>query len=282
MTQARSDVSTALAAPGGLLLRGVSVERGRRTVVSDVTCHLRAGRIWGLLGPNGAGKSTLLEAVAGALPLQAGSVSVAGELLSPLHKMARARRVALVGRESRELSLSVRALVELGRFPYRAPLSALTADDVEHIERALASARVSHLSERNVGTLSQGEAQRAHFARALCQAPSVLLLDEATAHVDLSHREEMLEHLRDFTGSGGTVLLALHDLDLAARHCDGLVVLENGRLVATGTPAEVLDRDLLGRVFGVDAELVTDARGSSLRVYGASKGSPSGVRRIHP
>jgi iron complex transport system ATP-binding protein len=268
--------------PNGLLLKDVSVARSRRFGLREVSCHLGAGRIWGLLGPNGAGKSTLLEAISGALPIAAGTIGVAGELLGPLDRKARARKVALVGRETRDIALSVRALVELGRFPHLESLAGLGPDDAAHVERALASASVEHLAERLVATLSQGEAQRAHFARALCQAPALLLLDEATAHVDLSHREQMLEHLSAFTTAGGTVLMALHDLDLAARHADGLLVLEHGRLVACGTPAEVLTRELLGRVFGVEAELVRDARGSSLRVYGASKGSPSALGKTAP
>lgn len=268
--------------PSGLLLKDVTLHRGRRVVVHDLSVHLGGGRVWGLLGPNGAGKSTLLEAVAGALPLEKGSVSVAGELLSPLDRRARARRVALVGRESHELSLSVQALVELGRFPHRAPFDGLRPEDAEHVDRALESAGVEHLRERQMTTLSQGEAQRVHFARALCQQPSLLLLDEATAHVDLAHREEMLLKLRDFAGAGGTVLLALHDLDLAARRCDGLLVLDGGRLVAMGAPSEVLTPELLANVFDVEAELVRDPRGSSLRVYGASEGKPSGLRKTSP
>ncbi len=274
-TRARSDVA-------GLLAHDVTVRRGRRLVLSGLSLRLPPGRVWGLLGPNGAGKSTLLEAIVGTLPLESGTLSVDGARLDDLDARARARRVALVGRETGELSLSVRALTELGRFAHRGPLEGLRKRDEELVDAALADAGVSPLASRSLTTLSQGEAQRAHFARALAQSPSLLLLDEATAHVDLAHREEMLARLRRFADSGGTALAALHDVDLAARHADGLVVLHEGRVVAVGAPREVLTTQLLRDVFGVDAQLVEDERGSSLRVYGALRAPPENDRKAAP
>jgi iron complex transport system ATP-binding protein len=265
--------------PNGLLAAGISVRRGSHAVFSELSLQLPARRVWGLLGPNGAGKSTLLEAIVGALPLAAGTLAIDGAPLARLDAKGRARKVALVGREVSDVSLRVRELVELGRFPHLASLAAFNEADAGRVDRAILDAGMVHLADRLVSTLSQGEAQRAHFARALAQAPALLLLDEATAHVDLAHREEMMGRLRRFAEGGGTVLAALHDLDLAARHCDGLVVLDRGELVAVGTPEEVLRPELLQSVFQVDAELIEDERGSVLRVYGASRTRDVGGRK---
>jgi iron complex transport system ATP-binding protein len=244
------------------------VRRGASSVLHDVCLRLERGQLWALLGRNGSGKSTLLAALIGAIPIDSGKVFLEGRKLYDCSRMERARAVALVGCElTRDTSLSVRALVELGRLPHRTRFG-LSTHDTAAVEAALKDTDCLALAARPLFALSDGERQRVLWARALAQQPSLLLLDEATGHLDLSHRERTLLRTRDFVARGGAALAVLHDLDLAVRHCTHVAVLDQGRLVASGAPRTILNTALLREVFGVDARIEHSPEGPHLRIFG--------------
>jgi iron complex transport system ATP-binding protein len=235
-----------------LSITAVGTRLGGRWVVDGVDATPPPGALTGLLGPNGAGKTTLLRLVAGLLDPEAGAVLVDDVPVHTIARRERARRIALLEQES---SLTVREVVALGRIPYRT----LWGSDPDEgaVDRALAATDAAHLADRAWSALSGGERQRVHVARALAQEPDLLLLDEPTNHLDVSAQLSLLRFVRDL---GRTTVAALHDLNLAAAYCAHVLVLSGGRLVAAGDPREVLTADLVRRVYGVDAEVLTHPR----------------------
>jgi iron complex transport system ATP-binding protein len=259
----------ALVPPPRLELDRLTVERAGLRVLADVSLSLRPGELWALVGPNGAGKSTLIEAIVGALPSAAGEIRLEGIGLGRRDVRARARTVALVGSGScRDVELSVQSVVELGRLPYLGLWGGLGKADLRAVAYALREADCSALAGRLVSRLSDGERQRVQFARALAQEPRVLLMDEATAHLDLGHRYAMLGRVRRFTALGGTALVVMHDLELALCHATHAALLHRGSVYGAGPVERVLTVDALRTVFGVETEILRHARGSSVHVLG--------------
>ncbi|WP_406092419.1 ABC transporter ATP-binding protein [Kitasatospora purpeofusca] len=230
----------------------VSVDLAGVRLVHEVTLTAAAGQVVGLVGPNGSGKSTLLRCVYRALRPAAGAVLLGGEEVHRLAPREAARRVAALPQEhSAEFDFTVAEVVGMGRLPHRrGALAGPSAADEEHCAAALGRVGAGHLAGRGFLSLSGGEKQRVLIARALVQEPRVLVLDEPTNHLDITHQLEVLALVRE---AGTTVLTALHDLNLAAGHCDLLYVLAEGRIVASGPPAEVLEPALLAEVFKVRA-----------------------------
>ncbi|MFJ9623221.1 ABC transporter ATP-binding protein [Streptomyces sp. NPDC101181] len=232
----------------------VSVERAGARLVDEVTLNAPDGQLVGLVGPNGSGKSTLLRCVYRALRPSAGAVRIGGDDLHAMSAREAARRLAALPQEATaEFDFTVAETVAMGRIPHQGAVSRATEEDRLRCARALDAVGAAHLSERGFLTLSGGEKQRVLIARALAQQPRVLALDEPTNHLDIAHQLEILALVR---ASGLTVLTALHDLNLAARHCDLVHVIDGGRIVASGTPHEVLTTELLADVFGVRAHRV--------------------------
>ncbi|MBB4685504.1 ABC transporter ATP-binding protein [Amycolatopsis jiangsuensis] len=237
-----------------LSLQGVSVTAGGRKLVEEITLEAQQGRFVGLVGPNGSGKSTTLRAAYHVLKPSAGAVLVDGRPVESMAPRVRARAIAAVAQESHaEFDFTVSEAVAMGRQPHHGLLDRITAGDRKVCEAALAQVGLTHLADRGVLTLSGGERQRVLIARALAQQPRILVLDEPTNHLDIRHQLEILTLARE---SGLTVLAALHDLNLAAAMCDTVYVLGDGRLVASGTPEQVLTPRLLADVFGVHAHVV--------------------------
>ncbi|MGW4208648.1 ABC transporter ATP-binding protein [Lentzea sp. NPDC004789] len=224
-------------------LTGVTV----RGIVADITLNASA-EVVGIVGPNGSGKSTTLRCVYRALKPDAGAVLIDGENVHKRHGLA--RELAALTQESQvEFDFTVAEVVEMGRLPHdRDP-----ARDRRVVAAALATVDVAHLADRSFLSLSGGERQRVLIARAIAQEPRVLVLDEPTNHLDIRHQLDVLALAR---GLGVTVLTVLHDLNLAASYCDRLHVLDEGRLVASGTPEEVLVPELIAKVFHVTAHVV--------------------------
>ncbi|PFG35997.1 iron complex transport system ATP-binding protein [Flavimobilis soli] len=245
--------------PGaGLRVTGATWSVEDRRVVDEIAFTTPAGTVTGVLGPNGSGKSTLLRALAGALRLDDGEASFGADDLLRMRRRERARRVALVEQDSApDRSITVRAAVLLGRIPHRSLLAGdSTADDAAAMT-ALVRVGMADLADRDLATLSGGERQRVHVARALAQEPELMLLDEPTNHLDVSAQIRVLDLLRSLSGEGVTVLTALHDLNLAASYCDRVVLLARGRVVAVGTPLEVLTPELVKHVYDVRCEVLT-------------------------
>ncbi|MGI8311442.1 ABC transporter ATP-binding protein [Saccharopolyspora hattusasensis] len=231
----------------------VSWSRGGAAIVNGIRIEVEPGSTLGLLGPNGSGKSSLLRLLAGLRQPSSGRVLVDDVDITGIGRRALARRIALVEQESTtELDITVTEVVSLGRTPHRSSWGTAQDTDAEAVRRALMHADLEALADRRWHTLSGGERQRVQIARALAQQPTELLLDEPTNHLDIAHQFALLELVRRLPV---TAVVALHDLNLAATFCDGLVVLQRGAVVAAGSPAEVLTEDLVRTVYGVECAI---------------------------
>jgi iron complex transport system ATP-binding protein len=238
--------------------RGITWSAGGRLIVDGVYCHVDPGSLVGVIGPNGSGKSSFLRCLAGLRSADDGVILVAGDTIGSLGRREVAKRMAFLDQETvADLPLTVLEVVMLGRTPHKRLFDRDDDRDRAIVARALAATELTGFEERAWDTLSGGERQRARIARAITQEPSILLLDEPTNHLDVSHQLQVLRLVR---GLGLACLAALHDLNLAAMFCDALIVLHEGRVVATGTPAEVLTTSLVRAVYGVDCDIVTHPR----------------------
>ncbi|MFF5113607.1 ABC transporter ATP-binding protein [Streptosporangium sp. NPDC000509] len=237
-----------------LVLDEISVSVDGTALLRDLALTVGPRQVVGLIGPNGSGKSTALRCVYRTLRPTGGVVRIDGRDLDRIPLRESARMIAALTQEGgSDLDFTVEETVALGRTPHLHGNQALSARERELCHRAMARMEVSHLADRGVLSLSGGERQRVLVARALVQEPQVLILDEPTNHLDLHHQLRLLSMLK---GSGLSVLVTLHDLNLAASACDRLAVLFQGSLVACGPPAEVLSGALLRDVFGVAATVV--------------------------
>ncbi len=243
---------------------------GRHAVLDSVDLVLEPGQLCVVVGPNGSGKTTLVRVLAGVLDPHAGRVELSGRRLAELSRREIARQLAVVPQETQvPFPFRVREMVAMGRAPHLGPLGREGPSDHAAVRGALETLGLVALAERHFPTLSGGEKQRVILARALAQETPVLLLDEPTAHMDLGHRIHTFEWLRSWvTARPGAraVLLVTHDLILAAHFADRLVLLDRGHAVAQGAPAEVLTRERIGEVYGVDAEVSRDRSGRVLIV----------------
>ena len=235
-----------------------------RRLLDSIDLDAHSGQLVGLLGPNGSGKTTLLRLLAGLRRPEAGTVDYDGTDVRDLGRRALAQRLAVVEQDvSAHDTLTVRQVVELGRIPFRGRFDALTERDSRIVEAALRRANIADKQRQSWHTLSGGERQRAQLARALAQEPRELLLDEPTNHLDIRHQLELLELLGSL---GVTCIIALHDLNLAARYCDHLVLLERGHVVASGAPEAVLTPERLTQVYGVHVLVDREPVAGVLRV----------------
>ena len=235
---------------------GVAVRLGGRMVVRDVTARLAGGQLVGIIGPNGAGKSTLVRAMLGLLPLAAGEVRIDDAPLARLSPRALARRIAYLPQgQTLHWPLSVERLVALGRLPHLAPFSALRDGDRAAVEQAMRRADVLDLKDRDATALSGGERARVMLARALAVEAAALIVDEPLASLDPGHQLDVMALLQAEARAGQLVVAVLHDLTLAARCCDRLLLIASGRLLADGPPAMVLTAERLAEVYGIRARL---------------------------
>jgi iron complex transport system ATP-binding protein len=237
-------------------LRGVSVSYGGGLhALEDVNLTIRTGEICAILGPNGAGKSTLVKVLSGAIAPSHGAVTVMGEPLARLDRRAIARRIAVVPQSAEvALGFTVREVVMMGRAPYQGAWMVASDQDEEVVERTLAACDLETLRDRRVDTLSGGEQQRVAIARALAQEAKVLVLDEATVHLDVRHFIALSELVhRQVRERGLACLMVLHDLNAAAQYADRVALMKAGRLVAHGTIEQVMTYRRLKEVF--EAEL---------------------------
>ncbi|MEH3046751.1 ABC transporter ATP-binding protein [Sphingomonas adhaesiva] len=231
----------------------LGVTLGQRHVVRDVSLAWQAGTFVGVLGPNGAGKSTLVRALLGLLP-HSGTVAIDGAPRAALSRAEIARRIAYLPQgQTLHWPVTVERLVALGRLPHLAPFSRLSPADRDAVAAAMARADVAHLAHRTATELSGGERARVLLARALAVGAPALIADEPLASLDPAHQIEGMELLRAQADAGGLVVAVLHDLTLAARFCDRVLVLANGVVAADGTPRDVLTPALLAQVYGITA-----------------------------
>jgi iron complex transport system ATP-binding protein len=246
-----------------LVIDGLGVELGGTTVLEEVDATADRGRFVGIVGPNGAGKTTLLRTIAGAVDPAVGRVTVDGARIHDLTSKAASRLVAKVPQDTTVgFEFDVRTVVEMGRNPHRSRFDGWTDTDAAAVEQALDRTNTRQFADRGIATLSGGERQRVLLARALAQDAPLLLLDEPTGSLDINHQVRTLELVGDLVSEGRTALAAIHDLDLAARFCDELLLLSEGGVVAAGPPPAVLTeskiRDAFGASVVVSENPVTD------------------------
>lgn len=240
---------------------GLQVALSGKSILKGLDFSLEAGRWNGLLGPNGSGKTTLLRTIAGLIPY-AGSVALHDKEISAWTRRDMARRVAFV-RQTHAISFDFRVidLVLLGRAPHKSLLSVYDHADERQASDALGRLDLDGFEERSFHSLSGGEQQRVFLAQALVQEADLLILDEPTTYLDVHHQFEFMEHVRTLVDAGKTVIGAVHDLEMAARFADHLLIMDQGELVGSGQPAQVLTADLLARVFRMEASVVLNDEG---------------------
>ena len=245
-----------------LRLAGVALRLGARPVLNGVDLAVAPGEVVGLLGRNGAGKTSLLRVAGGLAAPDAGAVELEGRPLAALARRERARAVAFVPQETHfPFPYSVAEVVLMGRAPHLGFLGFEGRADRDAATAAMTQLGIEALAERSVLSLSGGERQLAVVARALAQAPRLLLLDEPTAFLDLRHRLAVLSRVRAFAAAGGAALVVSHDLAVAARACDRLALLVDGRILAAGPPAAVLTPAHLREAFAIEADVVATPDG---------------------
>lgn len=258
-----------------LALDELSVDFGATEILSAVSLTAEAGELVGLVGPNGAGKTTLLRAIQGIIQPTQGTVTVDGQAVGDLSARARGRHIASVPQETGlSFSFPVEQAVAMGRNPHIGRFGTTDETDRQKIQAALDKTRLTAFVDRPVTELSGGERQRVLLARAFAQDAPLLLLDEPTANLDINHAINTLELVRSVVDDGTAAVAAIHDLDLAARYCDRLVLLADGAVLAAGSPESVLTRERLKTAFGVETVISSDPATNSPRVTALSTTEP--------
>ncbi|GHD23332.1 ATP-binding cassette domain-containing protein [Tianweitania populi] len=238
-------------------LAGVSFRVPGRTIIEGLDLRLEVGHIHGLIGPNGSGKSTLVKMLARQEVPADGSIHFRGEDLRQEGDRAFARRLAYLPQFMPSTDgMNVEEFVSLGRFPWHGTFGRFTVEDRAKVEEAMEQTGVTAFRLRLVDTLSGGERQRVWLALLLAQDTECLVLDEPTSALDISHQTEMLDLVRTLAKKRGlSVVVVLHDINMAARICDRLVAMGAGRVVADGTPAEIMRPDVLQQIYGISMGL---------------------------
>ncbi|MGY4857864.1 ABC transporter ATP-binding protein [Cryobacterium sp. AP23] len=285
MTDPSTDpASSAATGPAGneFVVEGLSVLYGERVAVDAVSTVLPAGRITAVIGPNGCGKSTLLRALAGLVRPDRGRISLGGTDIGRIRTKEYARRVAVLPQSPvAPDGLTVADLVSRGRDPYRRWYDQWSRADESLVHDTLRATGLELLADRPLDSLSGGQRQRAWIAMAVAQRTGVLLLDEPTSFLDVAHQLEVLALVEELHATlGVTVVMVLHELSLAAKHADHLVAMKDGRIITSGTPAEVVTGAVLAEVFGIEADILTDRQTGRPIVIptGLSQPTPQGQR----
>jgi len=249
-----------MTAARSLVAEDVTLAYGDRTVVEHLDLTLAPGRITAIVGANGCGKSTLLRALARLLAPREGRVVLDGKALTTLHPKAVARVLGLLPQSPiAPEGILVADLVGRGRNPHQKLLASWNKEDYKAVADALEATGIADLAERPVDELSGGQRQRVWIAMALAQDPDILLLDEPTTFLDVTHQIEVLDLLHDLNiRRGTTIAMVLHDLNLAARYADELVAVHEGKVFAKGAPSDVVTEALVEAVFGLDSTVIPD------------------------
>ena len=241
-----------------LKIQSLSVSYGSRQILHDVSLNVQSGEVLALIGPNGAGKSTLIRAVSGVIPIASGNVRTNGDDFASLSPIQRARYVATVPQAvSLPPAYTVWETVLFGRTPYLGFLGQPSQKDEDIARQSLGRVSALPFAERRVGELSGGEQQRVLLARALCQSTPILLLDEPTAHLDLQYQVSLLELVHELAHKDGlAVLIALHDLNLAAHFADRIALMVAGNIKVIGKPEDVLQPELIEEAYCIPVHVV--------------------------
>ena len=235
---------------GALYVKNVVSGYAGKAVIRDVSFTAAEGEFIGIIGPNGAGKSTLMRTISRVLRPDSGSISIGSKDIFSMPQKDFARSVAFVSSDPAVVfPFTALEVVMMGRFPYIRMFGSESREDIEAVERAVAATDCGAVVSRPIDRLSAGERQRVLIAKALAQEPGLMLLDEPTSHLDISHQVQVLDILKGLSAGKITVIAVLHDLNLAAEYCDRLVLISGGAVRSTGTPAEVLDYRIIEEVY---------------------------------
>ncbi|MEU9791122.1 ABC transporter ATP-binding protein [Streptomyces sparsogenes] len=257
-----TDIESAAQGHARLAARGVTVGYGGRAVIDNLDVTIPPGVITTIIGPNGCGKSTLLRTLTRLLKPAKGAVVLDGEDIAGLRTRDVAKKLGLLPQAPvAPEGLTVADLVAKGRHPHQSWLRQWSSDDAGVVERALAMTGVSDLADRPVDSLSGGQRQRVWISMTLAQGTDLLLLDEPTTYLDLAHAIDVLDLVDDLHESGRTVVMVLHDLNLATRYSDNLIVMRAGSILAQGHPRDVITAELLDEAFGLRATVIDDPVG---------------------
>ncbi|WP_433395199.1 ABC transporter ATP-binding protein [Streptomyces sp. CA-146814] len=257
-----TETRTGAGAVSRLAARGVTVGYGGRAVIDDLDVEIPPGVVTTIIGPNGCGKSTLLRTLTRLLKPAGGTVVLDGEDIARLRTRDVAKKLGLLPQAPvAPEGLTVGDLVARGRHPHQSWLRQWSSDDAGVVERALAMTGVADLADRTVDSLSGGQRQRVWISMTLAQGTDLLLLDEPTTYLDLAHAIDVLDLVDDLHESGCTVVMVLHDLNLATRYSDNLIVMRGGAILAQGHPREVITAELLREAFGLQAKVIDDPVG---------------------
>lgn len=250
-----------------LKIKDVSFSYNSVNALESVTFEAGEGEITGIIGPNGSGKTTLLRCINRSLKPKAGTVMLDGADLSKMDRVEIAKKIGVVPQRTTVFPFTVFDVILMGRFPHLDVMGGEKPEDFEVVKRAMTLTNTLHLAERVVDELSGGELQRVIIARALAQEPEVLLLDEPTLHLDVNHQLELLDLVRSITKEKRLMtILVSHDLNLAARYCDKLIMLSDGKVHSVGSVGEVLTPRRLKEVFHVDVEVIYHEKTRSYNV----------------
>lgn len=267
--------------PVMLEVRGLHVSYGATRVVHGIDLDVTEGDVTSIIGPNGSGKSTVLNAITRTVPAT-GRIRVIGQDTATMSRRAMAQVVGMLGQvRDTPMDMTVRELVGLGRSPHRPWFHPLSLHDRTIVSEVIEQAGLGAFADRTVTTLSGGEAQRAWIAMALAQRPRMLLLDEPTTYLDIAHQVEVLDLVRQINHDTGlTVVMVLHDLNHAGFYSDHVIALENGRVVETGPPSQVLNVDLIRAVYGIEVEIDHPAGADWPRIHTLPRGSLLSVQDL--
>ncbi len=241
-----------------LEVKSLSVEYGNKTVLHEFNLELQAGQVTAICGPNGSGKSTALSAIRGLIPRKKGHITIYDDVIDSLHETDIAKRLAMLSQTPQAPdNLSVAEIVMMGRYAYRGRFGQCSEQDYLAVDSALEQMELSDLKDRTLATLSGGQCQRTWIALVLAQQSPVILLDEPINHLDLQHCLNTLNHIRRISHEQNkAIAIVLHDLNLAARFADNLVLMKEGKTWAKGKTVDVFTKENIDAVFSVDSEII--------------------------
>jgi iron complex transport system ATP-binding protein len=243
-----------------LEISGLSVGYNKRIVINELSFNINPGRFYGIIGPNGAGKSTLFKAASGVLRPWEGSIKLKGKDVYRLPRRELANIMAAVPQfQEAFFPFRVKEFVQMGRYPKRGRFGMLQRSDYKIIEESMNMMKIETLADKRIDELSGGELQRVYISQALAQEPEILMLDEPTSHLDIGHQSIMLNLLKKrCLTTGMPILMIVHDLNLAAAYCDSLLLIDNGKVFAEGSPLEVLTKINIDTVYKTSVEIMTE------------------------
>lgn len=239
-----------------VLLENVAVGYNHKKIISDINMEIAPGEIVTLIGPNGSGKSTILKSIIGQLPLLNGSVYVDGKDVAKLKQAELARLISIVMTERvRTELMTCREVVATGRYPYTNCMGILGKEDDEKVAAAIERVRANEVAGSDFMQISDGQRQRVMIARALCQEPKLMVLDEPTSYLDIRYKLSILKTIKELAKKDGiTIIMSLHELDMAEKVSDRVVCLKDGRIDKVGTPEEVFEKGYIKKLFDIEDE----------------------------